>query len=89
MGQVIAPAPSARAVAREWVECIQREIQESQFERPMMRNVIERLGPDDEVQRIYEDEDWRVCLTYTFEVGKSGISRFLTGEERSITFECG
>ena len=47
---------------------------------------IERLGVDDKFQRIYQEDDWRVCLTYTFKVAK-GVSWSVTGEERSIEFK--
>ena len=55
----------------------------------MIKIEIERLGPDGESCRIYEEEDWRVCLTYAFEFGKGDVSRSVTGEERSIAFKCG
>ena len=46
---------------------------------------IERLVVDDEFQRINEEDDWRVFLTYTCEAEK-GVSWSITGENRNLKF---
>ena len=61
----------ARAVAREWVENLQRLKQGVEFERLTMNIEIE------------DQEGYGgVCLTYTFELGK-GVSWSVAGEERT------
>ena len=36
---------------------------------------IERLGVDDEFQRVYHEDDWWVCLTYTFETTTHSLAK--------------
>ena len=79
------PRHQARAVAREWIENLQRLKQGALFERPTVNIEIERLVIDDEFQRIHEEDDWRVFLTYKCEAG-AGVSWSITGEDRSDDF---
>lgn len=79
------PHHQARAVAREWTENIQRLKQGAKFVRLTMNIEIERLVVEDEFERIYDDDDWRVYLNYTWEAAK-GVSWSVTGEERALEF---
>ena len=80
------PHHRARAIARECFENVKRLKQAVEIERLIMNVEIERLGVDDKFQRIHQEDDWRVCLTYTFKVVKGG-SWSVTREERSIEFK--
>lgn len=55
------------------------------FEKMTMSIEIERLVVGDEFQRINEEDDWRVFLTYTCEAEK-GVSWSITGENRNLEF---
>ncbi len=79
------PHHQARAVAREWIENMLRLKQGVKFETLTMNIEIERLGEDDEFQRIDYDDDWWVCLKYKYETAK-GVSWCVTGEQRSLEF---
>lgn len=79
------PYHQARAVAREWIENIQRLKQGTRFVRLTIFSEIERLVVEDDFERIYDDDDWRVYLKYTWEAAK-GVIWSVTGEERALEF---
>ncbi len=79
------PHHQARAVAREWIENVQRLKEGAKFETLTMNIDIERLGEDDEFQRIDDEDDWWVCQRYKYETAK-GVCWRVTGEERHLDF---
>lgn len=74
----------ARAIAREWVENLQRLKKGTEFERLTVIIEIERLVTSDEFQRV-DFFHWWVRLNYTCETGKAA-SWYVTGEERTLEF---
>lgn len=79
------PYHQARAIAREWTENIQRLKKGAKFVRLMMNIEIERLVAEDEFERVYDDDDWRVYFNYTWDAAED-VSWSVTGEERALEF---
>ena len=79
------PHHQARAVAREWVENLQRLNEGVEFERLAVKIERERLLAHDEFERIDDEDEWWVCLDFTCDSRKSACW-YVTGEKRSLEF---